>query len=195
MITGQRTFLIKGPPTHRERRTDLCVGRNNAAKSVEKLLPWRYPVGLLANRVGGQEACCDVSVRIDPDSYVPAYHQIADDLRQRIENGRLAPGQKLPPEARLAYEYGVGKDALRDALAQLRGEGLIRTVSRDGSYIRDQVDPVSVPLHGPARIRTRMPTPEERRRLHLGEGIPVLIVDVDGDCRILAGHTTEIEIL
>ncbi|WP_433382547.1 hypothetical protein [Streptosporangium sp. CA-115845] len=40
-----------------------------------------------------------------------------------------------------------------------------------------------------------MPTPEERRRLHLGEGIPVLIVDVDGDCRIFAGHTTEIEVL
>ncbi|MEV0756415.1 winged helix-turn-helix domain-containing protein [Streptosporangium sp. NPDC050280] len=134
-------------------------------------------------------------MRIDPDSYVPAYHQIADDLRRRIEDGSLAPGQKLLPEARLAHEYGVGKDALRDALAQLRGEGLVRTVSRDGSYVRDRVEPVSVSLRGPAIVRTRMPTPEERRRLRLGEGIPVLIVEADGDCRVLAGHVTEIKIL
>ncbi|GHE39821.1 hypothetical protein GCM10017673_47720 [Streptosporangium violaceochromogenes] len=151
-------------------------------------------VSLLANRLGSQEACCDVPVRIDSDSYVPAYHQIADDLRRRIESGDLAPGQKLLPEMRLAHEYGVGKDTLRDALAQLRSEGLIRTVSRDGSYVRDQVEPVVVRLQGPARLRARMPTPEEQKRLRLGEGIPVIVVSAEGEPRVFPGHETEIEV-
>ncbi|MFI7049012.1 GntR family transcriptional regulator [Streptosporangium sandarakinum] len=131
---------------------------------------------------------------IDPDSYVPAYQQIADDLRGRIESRELPPGRKLPAEDRLADSYGVGKDTVREALAQLRSEGLIRTVNRDGSYVREQIEPDVVQLQGPARIRTRMPTPEERRRFRLDEGVPVLVVEAAGELRILPGHDTELEI-
>ncbi|MEV4377264.1 winged helix-turn-helix domain-containing protein [Streptosporangium sp. NPDC049644] len=130
---------------------------------------------------------------IDPDSYEPLYRQVAGDLRQRITSGALPPGQRLRSEPDLAHEYGVGVDALRDALAVLRSEGLIRTVSREGSYIREQTEPTVVPVEGPARIRVRLPTLAERKRLRLAEGVPVLVVD-DGETHVLAAYETEIEI-
>lgn len=130
---------------------------------------------------------------IDPDSYEPLYRQVAGDLRQKITSGVLPSGQRLPSEPDLAHEYGVGIDALRDALAVLRSEGLVRTVSREGSYVREEADPVVVRIEGPARIRVRLPTQAERKRLRLAEGMPVFVVE-DGETRVLSGYDTEIEI-
>lgn len=129
---------------------------------------------------------------IDPDSYVPAYHQIANDLRQRIRDGELAPGQQLPAEDRLASEYGVGKDTVREALAVLRGEGLIRTVNRRASFVRPAKLLAKFTVTGPVGIRTRMPTPEERRELRLDEGVPVFVVDRGGETEVLPGDGVEI---
>ncbi|MGW5259720.1 GntR family transcriptional regulator [Microbispora sp. NPDC004025] len=131
---------------------------------------------------------------VDPDSYTPAYRQIADDLRDRIARGQLPPGRKLPAEDRLADEYGVGKDTLRDALAQLRSEGLIRTVHRVGSYVREQTEPEVTRIEGPAQVRARMPTPEERRLWRLDDGIPVLVVDSGGRQEILPADRAVLDI-
>lgn len=131
---------------------------------------------------------------IDPDSYVPLYLQIAQDLRRRIASGELRPGSRLAAERDLAHEYGVGVDTIRDALAQLRSEGLIRTIPRAGSYVREQIEPEIVRVLGPARIRARMPTPEERKKLRLDEGVPVLVIAYDGGERLLPGDAVEIEI-
>ncbi|MEU1879604.1 winged helix-turn-helix domain-containing protein [Streptosporangium sp. NPDC020072] len=131
---------------------------------------------------------------IDPDSYEPLYRQVAGDLRQRITSGALSPGQRLPAEPDLAHEYGVGIDALRDALAVLRSEGLVRTVSREGSYVREEVEPAIVRIEGSARIRVRLPTLQERKRLRLAEGMPVLVVNDGEGTRLLSAYDTEIEI-
>lgn len=142
----------------------------------------------------GLQGWCSDGVRIDPDSYVPLYRQIADDLRRRVEGGELPPGAKLAAERDLAHEYGVGVDTVRDALAQLRSEGLIRTAARDGSYVRERVEPETVRIEGPARIRARMPSPDERKRLRLDDGVPVLVVDDGGVERVLPADRTEVEI-
>lgn len=55
------------------------------------------------------------------------YRQLADLLRAQIEGGDLAPGHELPSETALADQYQVGRDTVRDALWQLRAEGLITT--------------------------------------------------------------------
>ncbi|MBB4913409.1 DNA-binding GntR family transcriptional regulator [Streptosporangium saharense] len=82
---------------------------------------------------------------------------------------------------------------MRDALAVLRSEGLVRTVSREGSYVREEADPAVVRIEGPARIRVRLPTLQERKRLKLAEGMPVLVVE-NGETRLLSAYDTEIEI-
>jgi GntR family transcriptional regulator len=51
--------------------------------------------------------------------------RIADDLRESIHTGHLAPGSEIPSENELAAEYHTSRKTVRSALAILRGEGLI----------------------------------------------------------------------
>jgi len=60
--------------------------------------------------------------------------------------------------------------------------------------VRERVEPETVRVEGPARIGARMPTPDERRRLRLDEGVPVLVVVEGGRERVLPADRTEIEI-
>ena len=53
--------------------------------------------------------------------------RIADDLRESIHSGQLAPGAEMPSENELAAEYGTSRKTARSALAILRSEGLITT--------------------------------------------------------------------
>ena len=53
--------------------------------------------------------------------------RIADDLRESIRSGHLAPGDEMPSENELAAEFGTSRKTARSALAFLRSEGLITT--------------------------------------------------------------------
>lgn len=55
------------------------------------------------------------------------YQRIADDLRERIASGELAPGSDVPTETELAEAWDSSRGPVRNALAVLRGEGLIET--------------------------------------------------------------------
>lgn len=60
--------------------------------------------------------------------------QCADVLRAAILDGRLGPGDKLPPERALAADFGVNRLTLRAALAKLTTQGLV--AARQGSGYR-----------------------------------------------------------
>ncbi|MGN6626750.1 MAG: GntR family transcriptional regulator [Tepidisphaeraceae bacterium] len=60
---------------------------------------------------------------------------LVEDIRARIESGALAAGQYLLPERRLATEYGLSMRAVRDGLAQLAAEGLIRREQGRGTIV------------------------------------------------------------
>lgn len=55
------------------------------------------------------------------------YKQIADDLRARIAQGDLAPGDDVPTEGELAERWQTSRGPIRNAFAALRAEGLIET--------------------------------------------------------------------
>ena len=57
------------------------------------------------------------------------YEVIAADLREQIQNGRLAVGDRVPTMAELATTHGVSIATSHRALALLRAEGLVQ-VSR-----------------------------------------------------------------
>jgi GntR family transcriptional regulator len=73
-------------------------------------------------------------VSIDPGIPVPAYRQLADILRARIESGELT--DRIPSEVGLSQEYGVAVTTVRHALALLREEGLIERVPGLGTFVR-----------------------------------------------------------
>ncbi len=56
-------------------------------------------------------------------------------IREGIRSGRFVPGQRLI-EPDLTRELGVGRNALREALAQLGSDGLVKLEPHRGASIR-----------------------------------------------------------
>ncbi|OZD10992.1 MULTISPECIES: FadR/GntR family transcriptional regulator [Nocardiaceae] len=67
----------------------------------------------------------------------PAYAVLATHLRERILSGELQPGQRLPGDAELTAEFGVGRSTIREALRSLASQNLIQTTRgvTGGSFV------------------------------------------------------------
>jgi len=59
--------------------------------------------------------------------------RLAAHIAQQIDGGVLKPGDRLPTEQRLAGAYGVSRTVVREAVHQLKSQGLVR--SRQGSGV------------------------------------------------------------
>ncbi|MFC4992499.1 FadR/GntR family transcriptional regulator [Rubritalea tangerina] len=65
----------------------------------------------------------------------PLSEGVEQKLEQRILSGEWEEGFKLPSEGKLCEEFGVSRTAVREALRELRGRGIIETVNGSGSYV------------------------------------------------------------
>jgi DNA-binding GntR family transcriptional regulator len=65
------------------------------------------------------------AVELDRRSRLPLYHQIADELRRRIEEGGLEAGTLLGNEIQLAQRLVVSRPTIRKAIAELVEQGLV----------------------------------------------------------------------
>lgn len=131
--------------------------------------------------------------QVDPDDDRAVYKQLADILREQILTGALAPDSRLPSEQHLGQAHHIGRDSVRDALGILRSEGLIVTASGVGSRVRAPAPRTVVQLRPGEEATARMPTPAERRRLKMAEGIPVLVVSRGGREDLHAANLTVIK--
>ncbi len=66
------------------------------------------------------------------------YRQIADQLRQLIEQGEYAVGSRLPTERELADKLGVSRPTVREALIALEVEGRLKIRVGSGIYVIEQ---------------------------------------------------------
>jgi len=57
----------------------------------------------------------------------PAYAVLANAIRKRIISGELQPGARLPTEAELRSQYGVGQSTVREAIRSLASQNLVHT--------------------------------------------------------------------
>lgn len=64
------------------------------------------------------------------------YQQVADRLRDMIQQGRLQSGAWID-ETRLTQELGISRTPLREALKVLVTEGLVRLEPRRGSFVNE----------------------------------------------------------
>jgi DNA-binding GntR family transcriptional regulator len=87
---------------------------------------------------------------IDRALPIPAYYQIALDLRRRIAAGEWAETTRLPAELKLAEHYRVSRSTLRQALLELEGDGIVVRHRPAGTFInRERLQPVpkiSIPV-------------------------------------------------
>lgn len=74
----------------------------------------------------------------------PPYLRIVAELRRRIADGELAPGDRVPSTRQITREWGVALATATKALATLRRAGLVLAKPRVGHV-------VSGPEPGPAR--------------------------------------------
>ncbi len=59
--------------------------------------------------------------------------RLASRIAQQIDSGALTPGDRLPTEQQFATAYGVSRTVVREAVHQLKSQGLVR--SRQGSGV------------------------------------------------------------
>jgi GntR family transcriptional regulator len=76
----------------------------------------------------------------------PLYRQISDDLRHKIESGRLAQGAQLPTEEHLMESYHASRNTVRSALKELTTRGLVHTLHGKGTFVSARVDPIVTTL-------------------------------------------------
>ncbi|WP_431728500.1 winged helix-turn-helix domain-containing protein [Verrucosispora sp. TAA-831] len=111
-----------------------------------------------------------------PQQPAVGYVEVADLLRERIASGQLRPGARLPSERDLAQTFGVALKTARAALGLLRQEGLATAIRGYGIVVREQVEPERIVLSPGDELTARQPTPAERDRYAMPEGVPLLVV-------------------
>lgn len=114
---------------------------------------------------------------IDRDSERPYYHQVADAIRDQLDNGRYPPGTRLPSRRELAKAHGCGIDAITAAVRVLACEGRVTVLPRVGTEVNDH-GPASVAYErAPVRVSARMPSEPERREHGWPLGMPLIVVE------------------
>lgn len=61
--------------------------------------------------------------------------RVVDSIRNLVESGKLAPGDRLPPERELAAQLGVSRTVLRESLATLAALGLVEARHGRGVFV------------------------------------------------------------
>ena len=66
----------------------------------------------------------------------PLYLQVADDLRRKIEQSDLRPGDQILPLSDLVREYDTSSTTIRQAIMVLRNEGHLLGQQGKGIFVR-----------------------------------------------------------
>lgn len=60
---------------------------------------------------------------------------IIRQIRSLISSGEIKPGEKLPPERKLAEHLGVSRSQIREALRKLEFYGILKTLPQSGTVV------------------------------------------------------------
>jgi DNA-binding GntR family transcriptional regulator len=74
-------------------------------------------------------------IRVDDPR--PPYLQLAAELREAIEGGEYAPGDRLPSTRQLAESYEIAPMTVQHAMKVLRDEGLVVSHQGRGAYVQE----------------------------------------------------------
>ncbi|WP_162375558.1 aminotransferase class I/II-fold pyridoxal phosphate-dependent enzyme [Ancylobacter sp. TS-1] len=126
------------------------------------------------NAIGGTEEAgarsyaAQIPILVDRSRPDGLTRQIADQIREGIETGRVAVGTRLPSSRRLSEQLNVARNTVVRAYEMLEDQGLIETRPASGIFARrpaTQVPAPTVPLPEPPGDRPAMPRPQAPARV------------------------------
>lgn len=79
---------------------------------------------------------------VDPRSPVPPFEQIRVQILQLIQDGSMAPENRLPTVRKLAADLGLAPNTVARAYRELELNGAIETRGRHGTFVAAHDDPV-----------------------------------------------------
>jgi GntR family transcriptional regulator, arabinose operon transcriptional repressor len=85
---------------------------------------------------------------MDNTREIAKYQTIADDLLEKIENGSLPPGARLPTEAELGLEYGVSRITVIHAVRLLQNRNLVYRVRGSGTFVAKRASATGLGARG-----------------------------------------------
>src|ERR1700740_2794338 len=89
-------------------------------------------------------------LHLQPQSHVPLYIQLRDQLRALVHAGDLRPGDRIPASRELATMLGVHRTTVANAYAELESEGLIQGHVGRGTFIRGNGNGLKITPPAPA---------------------------------------------
>src|SRR3989475_12209497 len=107
-------------------------------------------------------------LQLQPESHIPLYVQLRDQLRALVHAGDLRAGDRIPASRELAMQLGVHRTTVANAYAELESEGLIQGHVGRGTFIRAngnglKITPPAPPvLNGNGGIRWELLFADER---------------------------------
>ena len=90
-------------------------------------------------------------LRIDPDSPVPPYEQLREQVVTMMATGRLSEGTRLPPIRQLAADLNLAPGTVARTYRELEGNGLVVSRGRHGTFVR-AIDAATVPADADAGL-------------------------------------------
>jgi GntR family transcriptional regulator len=76
--------------------------------------------------------------RLDPDSGVPVYRQIIDQVQGGLASGALAAGDQLPTVRQVAVDLAINPNTVLRAYRELEIRGVLDTQQGTGTFISDR---------------------------------------------------------
>ena len=78
-----------------------------------------------------------VKDELEPVRKIKVYEEVAAQIQRLIAEGRLKPGDRLPPERELAETFAVSRTSVRDAIRVLELMGQLEPRQGEGTVVRD----------------------------------------------------------
>lgn len=89
-------------------------------------------------------------ITVDPSSPAPLADQVAASVRRALIEGRVGPGDRLPPARGVADSLGINMHTVLRGYQQLRDQGLLELRRGRGAVLTDRA------THGRADLTDRI---------------------------------------
>ncbi|MBX0326142.1 PLP-dependent aminotransferase family protein, partial [Oscillochloris sp. ZM17-4] len=122
---------------------------------------------------------------LSPQSDLPLYRQLYDEIRAAVLDGRLAPGARLPSSRELAAGMGLARSTVVSAFEQLLAEGYLEGRVGAGTFVATSL-PEDLLGHGgpPARPPAAHERPAPRRLSARGAALAATPVSASSGDRV-----------